>query len=166
MCAGDPVTDNHSIREARSAELFDRAEARGALLELDPPVRVGDIEILATLADATQTAIVYRAPTGARAIPRAVAPRDLKGGSTGGRLGEYQIAHMPPIGGQHSTITGSFGRPPDRTEVALPLDRRLSAPYERHGMVSGMSKTVDGVTIRILGAAVGLLMATVDVEVI
>jgi hypothetical protein len=162
------VMESPAERELRAAEAFRRAEALGALLNLNPHVRVADegIEVVATLADATQTAIVYRAPSGFWASPRPVAPRALMGGSSGGEMAGYRVAHMPPISAEHTKIVVTFGGLGRAgTEIELPIDHTLSQPHERRGADGGAAVVVDGVSIRVLGAEVGVLMATVDLEI-
>jgi len=77
---------------SESEELRKRGAARlGAFLEVGRTVQVGDesVEVVATLADATQTVVAYRAPEGSGVLP---SPVDPPGGASGRTMGDLLVA--------------------------------------------------------------------------
>ena len=157
------MTDLWGDHERRAREAWRRAERLGAFLEVGRTVRVGDeiVEVVATLADATQTVVAYRAPAGSDLFP---SPVDPPGGASGGAMGDLLVAHLPPAEG--STVLVNFGDfDNDDHEVELPIDRVRTRPHERQPGGPHVAFMADGARVAILGAAVGLLMATIDLEV-
>jgi hypothetical protein len=148
--------------QRRAEEAWRRAERLGAFLEVGRTIQVGDetVEVVATLADATQTVVAYRAPEGSGVLPSLVDP---PGGASGRTMGDLLVAHMPPAEG--STVLVSFGDFDEGPDVELPIDRTRTRPFERQCPTLPAPFIADGARVAILGAAVGLLMATVDLEV-
>lgn len=157
------MADQFGDHQRRAEEAWYRAERLGAFLEVGRTVQVGDevVEVVATLADATQTVVVYRAPAGSHLFP---SPVDPLGGASGGVMGDLLVAHLPPAGG--STVLVNFGDfHDDDHEIELPIDRARTRLYERHAATLPPPLKADGAGVAIRGAAVGLLMATIDLEI-
>lgn len=157
------MTDWQAEGQRRAEEAWHRAERLGAFLEVGRIVQVGDeaIELVATLADATQTVVAYRAPAGSDLFPT---PLDPSGGASGGVMGDLLVAHLPPAEG--STVLVTFDRfDDDGHEVELPIDRARTRPYERRSVSPPQPLMTDGAQVAIRGAAVGLLTATIGLEI-
>lgn len=119
------------------------------------------VELLATLADATQTVVVYRTPVGSDLFPSPVAP---PGGASGGVIGDLLMAHLPP--GEGPAVVVNFGCHVDADyEVELPIDRARTRPHERRSSDLPAPALADGVRVAVRGTAVGLLQATIDVDI-
>jgi hypothetical protein len=157
------VTDWQAERQRRAEEAWRRAERLGAFLEVGRIVQVGDeaIELVATLADATQTVVAYRAPAGSDLFPSPLRP---SGGASGTVMGDLLVAHLPPAEG--STVLVTFDRfDYDGHEVELPIDRARTRAHERRSVRPPQPFMTDGAQVTIRGATVGLLTATIDVEI-
>ena len=149
--------------QRRAEEAWRRARGVGAFLEVGRSIQVGDelVEVVATLADATQTVVAYRAPPGSDLMP---SPVDPPGGAAGRVMGDLLVSHMPPAEGSAVLVNfGDFGE--EEYEVELPIDRARTRPYERQAVSLPGPFTTDGAQLAIRGATVGLLMATVELEV-
>ncbi|HKY74996.1 MAG TPA: hypothetical protein VJS45_02570 [Acidimicrobiia bacterium] len=122
------------------------------------------VEVVATLADSTQTVVAYRAPATSDLFP---SPVELMGGCSGGRvLDDLLVAHLPPAEG--SGLLVDFGRRTsdhDSYELELPIDRMRTRPYERWLVAVPAPTMTGGVRVEIVDAAVGLLMTTVKLEI-
>ncbi|MGH9011185.1 MAG: hypothetical protein ACRDYF_15235 [Acidimicrobiia bacterium] len=157
------MTDWWAERQRRAEEVWRQAEGLGAFLEVGQNIQVGDevVEVVATLADVTQTVVVYRAPAGSDLFP---SPLFAEGGASGGVMGDLLVAHLPPAEGL--TVLVDFGRF-DRGshEVELPIDRARTRPYERRSTSLPAPLMSDGARVAIRGAAVGLLEGTIDLEI-
>lgn len=150
-------------QQRQAEEAWRRAQRVGAVLQVDRSLQVGDevAEVVATLADATQTVVAYRAPAGSGLMP---SPVDPPGGAAGRVMGDLLVAHMPPAEGSSLLVNfGDFGD--DEYVVELPIDRARTRPYERHAVSLPGPFMAGGAEVAIRGAAVGLLMATIELEV-
>jgi hypothetical protein len=157
------VADRSGEHQRRAEAAWHRAEQLGAVLGVGRTIQVGDevVEVVATLADATQTVVVYRAPVGSDLFP---SPVDPPGGASGGTMGDLLVAHLPPAEG--STVLVNFGDfDDDGHEVELPIDRARTQPHERQAVRLPPPLMDDGARVAIRGAVTGLLMATIDLEV-
>ena len=157
------MTDGWAEHQRRAEDAWRRAQRLGAVLEIGRTLQFGDeaVELLATLADATQTVVAYRAPAGSHLFP---SPVDPPGGASGGAMGDVLVAHLPPAEGP--TVLVNFGRfDEDDHEVELPIDRARTRPYERRSVSLPAPVTADGARVAIRAAAVGLLQATIEVDI-
>lgn len=151
--------------QRRADEAWRRAQRLGAFVEVGRTFRFGDdtVEVVATLADSTQTVVAYRAPDTSDLFP---SPVDLLGGCSGGRvMGDLLVAHLPPAAG--SVLLVDFGRrsgDQDSYEVMLPIDRVRTRPFERRVAELPAPIIADGVRVAVTDATVGLLMATVKLD--
>jgi hypothetical protein len=152
--------------QRRADEAWQRAQRLGAFVEVGRTFRFGDdtVEVVATLADSTQTVVAYRAPATSDLFP---SPVDLFGGCSGGRvMDDLLVADLPPAEGP--TLLVDFGRrsrDDDSYEVELPIDRARTRPFERRVENVPAPSTADAVRVAVTDAAVGLLMATVKLEI-
>jgi hypothetical protein len=157
------VADGSGEHQRRAETAWRRAEQLGAVLEVGRTIQVGDevVEVMATLADATQTVVAYRATVGSDLFPT---PVDPPGGASGRAMGDLLVAHLPPAEG--SMVLVNFGDfDDDGHEVELPIDRARTRPYERQAVSLPPPLTTDGARVAIRGAVAGLLMAAIDLEV-
>jgi hypothetical protein len=157
------VADGSGEHQRRAETAWRRAEQLGAVLAVGRTIQVGDevVEVVATLADATQTVVAYRALVGSDLFPT---PVDPPGGASGGVMSDLLVAHLPPAEG--STVLVNFGDlDDDRHEVELPIDRARTQPYERQAVSLPPPLMADGARVAIRGAVAGLLMAAIDLEV-
>jgi hypothetical protein len=150
--------------QRRAEARWRRAAELGAFLEVGRVVRVQeqDIEVVATLADATETVVAYRAPAGSDVFPSPVEPM---GSAIGTHIGDLLVAHLPPADG--SMIVVNFGDfdDDDTDDVELPIDRARTQRHERHATHLPPPMVVEGVRIGITGAVAGVMMATIDLQV-
>ena len=158
------MTDWLAERQRRAEERWRQAQRLGAFVDVGRVVQIGDedAEVVATLADATQTVVAYRTPPGSDAFPSPLRPF---GGASGGVMGDLAVAHLPPADG--STILVDFGRFKDDGghEVELPIDRARTRPFERRSAEPPLPLMIDGARLAVRGAAVGLLLATIDLDI-
>ena len=84
------------------------AEQLGAVLDVGQTIQAGDevVEVVATLADATQTVVAYRAPVGSDLFP---SPVDPPGGASGDD-GDLLVADLLLGRGIHGA--GELRQPP------------------------------------------------------
>lgn len=165
LCAGGgQLTDQQRWIEER----WRRARALGAFVDLDRRVDTsrGEIAVVATLADFTQTVVVYRGSE-SRIWPRAVSPRELVGAANGTIIEDLQVISFPAVGPDVTAIVVRFGHfgDNDTTDVELPVDPARTRPYERRSVRAAEPLDVDGVAVQAVSAAVGLLGATIEMEV-
>lgn len=162
--AGGQLTDQQRWIEER----WRRARALAAFVDLDRRVDSsrGEIAVVATLADCAQTVVAYRTSDW-RIWPRPVSPRELVGGFTGTIVEDLKVISFPAVGPDVTSIVVRFGHfgDDDATEVELPVDRARTRPYERRSVRAPEALDGDGVVVQAVSAAVGLLGATIEMEV-
>jgi hypothetical protein len=160
------VSDWLAERQRRAAERWRRAEALGAFLPVDRTLTVNgqEIQIVATLADSTQTVVAFRAPERSLLWPSPVYPL---GGGSGTMVGDLRAAFLPPVPENGSSIFIEFEHGTDGTdEIELPVDRARTRPYERHAGSPIGPVAAGGVQLQLLGVTAGLLVATADFDVV
>jgi hypothetical protein len=162
------VADWLAEHQARARQRLQRARAVGAIVEFERtvPLESGRVRVVGTLADATQTVLLYQSPEHPMLWPRAVGPPSLIGGASGTIVDDVRVAQLPAVDVDVTTIVVSFDTPEgEAVEVELPVDRSRARPFERRAHDLPSTVVVEGVTVRVMGAAVGLLTATIDLEV-
>ena len=151
--------------EARYA----RAESLGALLPVGRRVRVGsdEIEIVATMADSTTTAIFYRADRQAGIHPEL---REIREGHRSGHGTLWRDMHVdhlePPVDGDQISVVFNSRPFDDRGRasselIVLPIDRSRTAPYEQ-AAIELPEAEAPGVHVRVTGAHIGITMTMFD----
>jgi hypothetical protein len=132
------------------------------------PTEDGTAEIVKTYADCSITAIFYRRAPGSFAIPSVLDPSEIAGGS-GGQAGELHVMCYGPVDPDRREITVSFGgfASWDRHEegVTIPVDRRLTAPFDRSLAGPTPHSERDGVRARVLSMQAGLLRTSVELRI-
>ena len=155
--------------QRREAARWERAERARAFVLARHSVRVGsgELEVLKTFADCTTTAILYKPPSGAMLFAEALSPAELApgGGALGTHLGDVRVQRFSPVLPSRRVIVVAFrlviGR--EATPLAVPVDRRRTAAYDRFLGEPPAAIERDGVRLSILDAQAGLVAGMVDV---
>jgi hypothetical protein len=124
----------------------------------------GTAEIVKTYADCSITAIFYRRAPGSFAIPSVLDPSEISSGS-GGQVGELLVMRYGPVDPDRREITVSFrgfASGDDEDGVAIPVDRRLTAPFDRFLAGPALHSERDGAHARVLSMQAGLLRTSVE----
>jgi hypothetical protein len=157
--------------ERKEAARWERAEEAGALLTVGQTIRVGphEVEIVKTLADCTQTAVLFRAPREAMIHPDALSPPELFGGLHGTMTSDLQIAHFKPVLPHRKTVVLAWQPRPQALDeaitTAVPVDRGQTAAHDRSLADPPSPVECDGMRVSVADGAGGVVVGLVDIVI-
>lgn len=160
--------------ERRVDALYEPVERLGAFLPVNRIVTVGPhkVEVVATLADCTTTAILYRSSREAMIWPDVVGPSEIGGSAHGTFWRDLHVHHYGPLQPYRDSVvvtfvSRDFGQRDEASAsepVILPIDRSRTAAHERF-VTERPTAEVRGVRVRLLGGAVGVMTTLLELLV-